>query len=254
MCSPEQLGAALTPHLSWFLSPQYGNSKPKRSKTCQAPGRICCGILYPRLCESGVGTPLQAGAGCLLQLPPCSHTARQEGMLEQAQGAPRGMLTPVTASGYAQALLLCPATPTDHFVFFTPSLKWLLSLRICWTWLQRCLKICTELFPRTIGMVTLSALGSSKPKVISSPATIWRELLLGLERVSVAVLVTPRLVAVTLGDTLVGSSAYQEDKQNVQLPTVPGVRASSLLWGASLPGNILHSLVLIAGSSPAWLR
>lgn len=58
-------------------------------------------------------------------------------------------------------------------------------------------------------METLRALGSSKPKVVSSPAMFWRELLLGLERVSVAVLVTPRLVAVTLGDTLLGPSAYQ---------------------------------------------
>ena len=52
-------------------------------------------------------------------------------------------------------------------------------------------------------MVILSALGSSKPKVVSSPAIFWRELLLGLERVSVAVLVASRLVTVTLGDTLV---------------------------------------------------
>lgn len=100
-------------------------------------------------------------------------------------------------------------------------------------------------------MEILSTLGSSTPKAFSSPAMCWRELLLGLERVSVAVLVTRRLVAVTLGGTLLVPSACQGHKQNIQLPSVPGVRASSFLWGASLPGNILRSLVLIAGSSPA---
>lgn len=68
---------------------------------------------------------------------------------------------------------------------------------------QDLLNLTSELFPRVIRMVVLSALGSSKPEVVSSPAMFWRELLLGLERVSVAVLVTPRRVAVTLGDTLV---------------------------------------------------
>lgn len=65
------------------------------------------------------GIPLQAGAGCLLQL----DTAGQEGMLKQAQELQGGMLTPVNAAVCAQALLLCPATPTGHFVFFTPSPK-----------------------------------------------------------------------------------------------------------------------------------
>lgn len=31
------------------------------------------------------------------------------------------MLTPLNAAVYAQALLLRPAIPTNHFVFFTPS-------------------------------------------------------------------------------------------------------------------------------------
>lgn len=45
----------------------------------------------------------------------------------------------------------------------------------------------------------LSASGSSKPKAVSSLAMFWGEVLLGLGRVSVAVLMTPRLVAATLG-------------------------------------------------------
>lgn len=77
------------------------------------------------------GIPVQAGAGCLLQLPPHCHTAGQEGMLEQAQVLQGGDADSFNAAVCAQAFLLCPATPRDHFVFFTLSPKRFLSLKIC---------------------------------------------------------------------------------------------------------------------------
>lgn len=235
------------PHLPWFPNSHHGNSKPKQSRTYWATGRMCSGILYPRVCVVP-GIPLQAGASCLLQLPPGSPTARQEGMLEQAQVLQGG------DADSSQCCSLCTgfASTSCHshrsFCVLYPQPQ-----RSCpWRFVEpdfRCvLRFAQSCFQGSSGWKYWLHWDKQ------SLSWFWRELLLGLERASVAVLVTPRLVAVTLGDTLLGPSTYQEDKQNIQLPTVPGVRASSFLWGASLPGNILHSLVLIAGSSPAWLR
>lgn len=119
MCSPEQLGAALAPHLPWCgaaASPQHGNSKPKRSRTYQATGRMCCGILGPRVREGVVWCleflSRQVQAACSSSLLALTLPGRRE-CQSRLRCSKRGMLTPVNAAVCAQALLLCPATPTD---------------------------------------------------------------------------------------------------------------------------------------------